>query len=78
MGTDPTERPRQWLGFAFLCGLAVITLPTLAWELVIRRAHDPGVWSGCLVLTSIILIGPVGIKIVQLRRGDPSDNGAGV
>lgn len=61
----------------FLVGLVVITLPTIAWELVIRHADDWGVWSGCLVLTSIILVGPVGVKIFPKQRSDPRENGDG-
>lgn len=80
LAIDPTERPRQWLGFVLLVGLVVIVLVVTPWEFIIRHGEDPGVWSGCLVLISIVLIGPVGIKIVS--RGSrasrsPTDNGSG-
>jgi hypothetical protein len=75
LGTDPTERAKQWLGFVLLVGLTGIVLVAVAVELLLRHGDDPGVWSGCLVLISIILIGPVGIRIVS-KRSDQSDNGS--
>lgn len=76
MANDPTERAKQWLGFLLLCGLTAIVLVAVAVELLFRRgAEDFGVWSGCLVLISVILVGPVGIRIVSKRSG-PGDNGS--
>lgn len=75
LAVDPTERPRQWLGFTLLAGLVVIILVTIPWEFIVRRGQDPGVWTGCLVLISIVLIGPVGVRLVTKRGGDRDDNG---
>lgn len=78
LAIDPTERPRQWLGFILLVGLVAIVLTVLPIEFLVRHGDDPGVWSGCLVLISIVLIGPVGIRIVSRGRSSPpTDNGSG-
>lgn len=72
MGTDPTEGPKRWLGFFFLCGLSAITLVTIAVELIFRHGEDYGVWSACLPLIGLIVLGPAGIRI-EVRDRDKRD-----
>lgn len=74
MPLDPTQRYRQWLGFVFLVGLAALDIPAIGWEIFIRHGQDPGVFSACFVVTSIILVGPLGIKVVARGNGNGKDS----
>lgn len=73
MTADPTERYRQWLGFVLLSGLTLIVLVVVPWELIVRHGQDPGVWSATVVLISIILLGPLGIKITRSNSNGKKD-----
>jgi hypothetical protein len=68
-GNDPTEKLRQWTGALFLIGLAALDIPAIGWEIFVRHGTDPGVFSAAFVITSIILVGPLGIRIVR-RNGN--------
>lgn len=67
MATDPTERARQWLGVAFLGALAAVDVVAIIVELIYRHGVDPGGDSLIVAITTIVLAGPVGIKIVKDR-----------
>jgi hypothetical protein len=70
VANDPTERVRQWTGAIFLAGLAALDIPAMGWEFFIRHGEDPGVISAIFVIATIVLAGPVGIRIVRDRGGD--------
>jgi hypothetical protein len=67
VATDPTEKFRQWTGALFLGGLAVADLVAIVVEVIFRHGTDPGVDSIIVVIATIVLAGPVGIKIVRDR-----------
>lgn len=75
MTTDPTERYRQWLGLLLLVGLTATVLVVVPWELLVRHGQDPGVWSAVVVLIGIILVGPLGIKIVRNGNRNGKEDG---
>lgn len=53
----------------FLIGLAVLDVPAIGWEIFIRHGVDPGAISAMFVITSVILVGPLGIRVVK-KNGD--------
>lgn len=72
VAVDPTQRYRQWLGLVFLVALAALDIPVIGWEVFVRHGADPGVFSAAFVITSLILVGPLGVKIVRSNGKDSS------
>lgn len=58
---------RQWTGALFLAALAAVDVVAIVVELIYRHGRDPGVDSAIVVIATIVLAGPVGIKIVRDR-----------
>lgn len=75
--TDPTEKFKQWTSALFLAGLAALDIPILIWEFVVRKGNDPGIISAAFVIVTVVLAGPVGIRIVRNGGGNGNGNGNG-
>lgn len=76
VATDPTEKFKQWTSAVFLAALAALDIPVIIWEFVVRKGNDPGIISAAFVIVTVVLAGPVGIRIVRNGNGNGGGDSA--